>query len=123
MRRDSCCSDRDGEARERAERLIFAGSGGKCYLGGGSLQRPIHLSSWHPSWRGVGVRVGGVKWRGTGGGGYDEGLVLSGSQPKSRTRLMGSPPLRDPSLENWSRHPDSCLPPALPTVTGLGMQG
>lgn len=36
--------------------------------------------------------------------------MLPGSQPKSRTRLMGSPLLCDPSLENWSRHPDSCLP-------------
>lgn len=33
----------------RAERLIFAGSRDKCYLGGDSLQRPIDLSSWHVS--------------------------------------------------------------------------
>lgn len=36
--------------------------------------------------------------------------MLLRSQPKSRTRLMGSLLLCDPSLENWSRHPDSCLP-------------
>lgn len=60
--------------RERAECLIFAGRREKCYLGGGFLQRPIHLSSWHPSQRGVGESVGGVKgrkkgregWRGMG---------------------------------------------------------
>lgn len=65
---------RDGEVggrerrRERAECLIFAGRGEKCYLGGSSLQRPIHLSSWQPSQQGVGVCVGGVKGREARGG-------------------------------------------------------
>lgn len=89
--------------RERAECLIFAGRGEKCYLGGSSLQRPIHLSSWHPSRQGVGVRVGGVKRRESErrvGGGYAEKPMLLGSQPKSRAPLMGSPLLCDPSLEN-----------------------
>lgn len=48
-------------------------------------------------------------WEGWGGGGGVVSMLLW-SQPKSRTRLMGSPLLCDPSLENWSRHPDSCLP-------------
>lgn len=38
-------------------------------------------------------RVGGEE-------GYDEGPILLGSQPKSRTHLMGSPLSYDPSLEN-----------------------
>lgn len=65
-------------------------------------------------WSKKGERVEGLE-------GYDEGPMLLGSQPKSRTRLMGSPLLCDPSLENWSRHPDSCLPQSLPTAMGLGM--
>lgn len=90
MRGDLCSWDRDGEARARAERLIFAGSGGKCYLGGGSLQRPIHLSSWHPSWRGVGVRVGGVKWRGMGGEvGVWWGACAAGESAKVQDSLNG----------------------------------
>lgn len=44
------------------------------------------------------------------GGWTMRGPMLLGSQPKSSTRLMGSPLLCDPSLENWSRHPDSCPP-------------
>lgn len=65
----------------------------------------------------MGVHVGGVEERDRGGaageekGSYDNGPMLLGSQPKSRTGLMGFPLLFDPSLENWSRHPDSCLPP------------
>lgn len=43
-------------------------------------------------------------------GSYDDGPMLLGSQPKSRTGLMGSPLLCDPILKNWSRHPNSCLP-------------
>ncbi len=77
--------------RERAERLIFAGRREKCYLGGSSLQRPIHLSSWHPSQRGVGVCVGGVKGREKvgRGGGYDEEAYAAGESAKVQYSLNG----------------------------------
>lgn len=44
---------------------------------------------------------------GGGEGRYEEKPVLLRSQPKSRTCLMGSPLLRDPRLEDCSRHCDS----------------
>lgn len=79
------------EARERAECLIFAGRGEKCYLGGGSLQRPIHLGSWQPRQQGVGVCVGGVKKekRRAGVGGYDEGAYAAGESAKVQDSLNG----------------------------------
>lgn len=39
--------------REREQNILFSLAEERS--GGGSLQRPIHLSSWHPSQRGVGV--------------------------------------------------------------------
>lgn len=47
-----------------------------------------------------------------------KGPTLLGSQPKCRPPLMGSPLLCDPSSENWSKHPDSCLPCSLSVATG-----
>lgn len=80
----------------------------KCYLGGVSLQRAMHLSSWQLAGGGSargrskrksesGVDVGyvwGVVVE------YDEGACAAGESSKVQTCLMDSPPLCDCSSEN-----------------------
>lgn len=79
----------------------------------------MHLSSWQLAGGGsargrskrkseIGVGVGN-RWEGGGGGVWWEAYA-AGESSKVQTCLMDSPLLFDSSLENWSRHPSSCLP-------------